>query len=200
MQSTSRRFPGFDHLFLLAPHHSRQLYVGKFVVEPPANGLPLLRGSTTPDRSISVDWSMGPKTPGDVIDTTSAIPIIFSRRVVSALEQEGLTGWSSYPVLVSNKEKTEELHYAGLTVTGRCGEIDNSRSKIVDVEYPAGFFPMYRGLYFDETQWSGDDFFCTSNETGYVFVTERVRDAFRKHDVSPLKFTPLNLVDRSRLS
>jgi hypothetical protein len=200
MQLTSRKFLGFDHLFLIAPSYSRQLYIGEFVDAPPASELPLLRGSMTLDQSISVNWSMGAKTPGDVIATTSAIPIILSRRAVSVLEKEGFTGWSTYPVLVSNKEKTEELHYAGLTVTGRCGEIDNNRSEVVGVEYPAGIFPMYRGLYFDETQWSGDDFFCTSNETGYVFVTERVRDAFLNHKVSPLKFTPLNLVDRSQLS
>jgi hypothetical protein len=76
--------------------------------------------------------------------------------------------------------ETLRRDYGGLVVTGRCGAIDRSRSEIVLYEYPAGWFPDGRGLFFAEDSWDGTDVFMADDETGYIFVTDRVRRALAK--------------------
>jgi hypothetical protein len=39
-------------------------------------------------------------------------------------------------------------------------------------EYPAGFFPITRGLFFEEASWDGSDIFMPSDDSAWIFVSE----------------------------
>lgn len=159
----------------------------------------LLRGDSSPSAPLNVSWAMGNAQPGDIFWTTWAVPMVFGNRALSLLKENGFTGWSTYPVEVRNKDGEVVDGYAGFSVTGRCGCIDNSRSEKVDREFPGGIFPVYRGLYFDESRWDGADIFCSEDKTGYVFVTTEVKLAFQKAKISNVRFELVAEIERSTL-
>lgn len=103
----------------------------------------------------------------------------------------------TYPVEVYGKEGEFFSDYSGLSLTGRCGHIDGSRSEQRPKEYPGGLFPAWAGLYFDERSWDGSDFFMTSDPKGWKLVTEEVVRAFRKAKVKGASFEVLSKTEFS---
>lgn len=142
---------------------------------------------------------MGSAEPGEVIWTTHAIPIIIADSVVNLLRMHGFTGWSLYPVSVRNKQGHPVSGYSGLAVTGRCGDIDFSRSVEIPRIRPAGIFPVLKGLLFEPASWDGSDFFMPSRRSGHVFVVEEVKKAFEKAKIRNVSFEPLDQVESSVL-
>ena len=51
---------------------------------------------------------------------------------------------------------------------------------------------MYKGFYFDESQWDGSDIFLVG---GHKVVTLPVQKAFKRAKVSNVRFTPLMEVE-----
>lgn len=126
-------------------------------------------------------WSMGARQPVDVIWTGIAAPVLISDRVVNLLSRARAGGWNTYEVALHGKggEAIGGYHgYHGLSVHGRCGEIDNSRSVEVPKVYPAGVFPVWRGLYFDPETWDGSELFMSAGSEGWVFVVDEVKQAY----------------------
>jgi hypothetical protein len=159
----------------------------------------LKRAEVHPPNPISVGWAMGSAEPGEVIWTTHAIPIIIADSVVNFLRTHGFTGWSLYPVAVRNKQGKPVLGYSGLAVTGRCGNIDYSMSVQVPRIFPAGIFPVLKGLLFDPASWDGSDFFMPARRSGHVFVVEEVKKAFERAKIRNVSFEPLDQVESSVL-
>jgi hypothetical protein len=132
----------------------------------------------------------------DFVWTTSVHPVIVHRRAVDLLEQQQLTGWSTYAVELREKDGTLSNDYVGLVVLGRCGPVQLSRSVVVLKEYPAGWFPHFLGYYFDEASWDSSAVFmhtpdAAGNTTGHVFVTEALRRVFRHAKVGNVAFERL---------
>jgi hypothetical protein len=101
-----------------------------------------------------------------------------SDRAIDALRTSNATGWVTYPVGLEAKSGSPIMGYHGLIVRGRCGPIDNARSVEVDTIVPGSakrHAPMWKGMYFREDSWDGSDVF-RPEDTGYIFVTQRVRD------------------------
>lgn len=188
--STSRPFPGFDHLYELSPGGSRQEFITQ--VDLPAGMDPwdILRGRVVPPEPLVARWALGGKKPRDVILSTAVHFTIFSERVVQMLEERGFTGWSTYPIDVYGKDGAYVARYHGLAVHGRCGPLDNTRTTRVVLEYPGGPFPASKGIYFDPSSWDGSDFFMTEDK-GFVFVTEEVMRAFKTMKFLHIEFTRL---------
>ena len=185
----SEPFPGFDLIYQLEDPLSKQPLRGRFQAD--VDSLALTRGEIDPSQTVRVGWAMGGRKPSDVVWTTSAFPIIIHRRFVDLLRQNGVAGWRSYEVVVTDRDGEPYKDYEGLIVIGRCDAVDLSRSVVVLSEYPRGWFPHFLGRYFDEKSWDGSDLFMERPDfkgkvTAHIFVTEKVRrliDAARINNV-----------------
>lgn len=142
---------------------------------------------------------MGAASPGDIIWTTSAVPILLSERIVGLLREGHFTGWDVVPVELRNRVGGILPTYYFLRVPGRCGPIDNERAVKFDKSMPGGVFPRWRGLYFDPATWDGSDLFMPTGNVGWIFVVEAVKKAFEKAKVKNVVFTALDQVERMKL-
>ncbi len=122
--------------------------------------------------------------------------VCVSSRVVDLLREHGITGWDTYPVEVYGRKGEPLPGYHGFAVTGPECRRDRSRSQILTRQaVPGGKpFQVYKGLYFDESQWDGSDIFLVRLTAGMV-VTEKVYRLFKKAKVSNVRFTPLTEVE-----
>ncbi|MFL5345942.1 MAG: hypothetical protein ACJ8AT_14220 [Hyalangium sp.] len=111
------------------------------------------------------------------------------------MRSHGFTGWSLYDVSVRDKQGQVIPGYSGLAFTGRCGNIDYTRSVEVPRIYPAGVFPVRKGLLFDPASWDGSDLFMPAEFVGWKFVVEEVKTAFERAKVRNVEFTPLDQVE-----
>ena len=159
----------------------------------------LMKGEALPSEPIVFEYSCGGK-PRDVIGTEFAVLELFSDRVIDILRNEGFTGWTTYPVEVYGKKGERIEGYHGFAVTGRCGPIDNSRSRqiVVPPPVPEGQpGPGWQGLYFEPDTWDGSDIFTPQG--GWVFVVGAVRKALKRAKVKNLYFKSLAEVVRLML-
>jgi hypothetical protein len=195
-KSTSKVFPGFDKVFLLGGSGSTRAFRGDINLESDET-FRLLRAEMQPTHPVTVDWAMGQPKPGAVIWTTMAVPIIVADSVVQLLRSHGFTGWSLYDVTVRDKQDQLSPGYSGLSVTGRCGNIDWASGIEVPRIFPAGIFPVWKGLFFDPESWDGSDFFMPAERVGYVFVVEAVKKAFERAKIRNVEFKPLDQFERN---
>jgi len=117
----------------------------------------------------------------DILDTGWAGLFLISSKLKKALEENSLTGWKTFDVKVLDKQEQEIQGYYGLSITGRCGKIDYSKSKIIEKRLvpngPLGRY--YKGLYIDLDKWDGSDFFLPEKNFGTI-ITSRTSDALKK--------------------
>lgn len=121
--------------------------------------------------------------------------VCISGRTVQLLQENQITGWATYSVTTLGRIGEEFGGYAGFSVIGSSLQSDRSRSEIITKPppTPAGqAYQVYRGLYFNETQWDGSDFFLVR---GNIVVTEKVYLLFRKAKISNVSFKPLTEVE-----
>ena len=195
-RSTSKAFPGFDKIFYLRESGNTKAFRGDMEVEIDAFGL--TRAEVHPAQPIPVGWAMGRAKPVDpVMWTTFVAPVIVADAVVQLLRSHGFTGWSLYEISVRDKQGELVPGYSGLSVTGRCGNIDWAKGVEVPRIRPAGIFPVWKGLLFDPESWDGSDFFMPAERVGYVFVVEEVKKAFQRAKIRNVDFTPLDQFERS---
>jgi hypothetical protein len=190
-KSTSKEFPGFDKVFYLGSTGSSRPFRGKINLTSDET-FGLTRAEMQSSHPITVEWAMGSATPGDVIWTTMAVVVIISDKVVQLLRSHGFTGWSLYDVSVRDKQGQLIPGYSGLGITGRCGKIDYTRTVVVPRVYPAGIFPIGKGLLFDPESWDGSDLFMPADNFGYKFMVDRVKKAFERAKIRNVSFTPLD--------
>ena len=117
--------------------------------------------------------------------------VVISRKVVELLRDRAFTGWATYPVEVYDRKGEPLVDYFGLAITGRAGKQDRTRSRILTKPAPAPGgqpYQVYRGFYFDESQWDSSDIFLAD---GFKVVTLPVQKAFKRARVSNVHFTPL---------
>ncbi|WP_407740608.1 hypothetical protein [Hyalangium sp.] len=157
----------------------------------------LIRAELQPAHPITIQWAMGSAKPSAVMWTTHAVPLIVADSVVQLLRAHGFTGWALYEVSVHDKQGQPVPGYHGLAVTGRCGNIDWAQGIEVPRIFPAGIFPVWKGLFFDPDSWDGSDFFIPGERVGYVLVVEEVKKAFERAKIKNVSFTPLDQFERN---
>ena len=93
-----------------------------------------------------------------------------------------ITGWKGIPTVI---HKHEDLKYYILTVTGRCGPLDRSKTQIVDSTklIHGQTVKANQGLFFPEDSWDGSDMFV-SEYVNFTFVTEKVKTILEKNKVT----------------
>jgi len=149
------------------------------------------------------------RKPMDLVTTSLVVLYLVSDRIIQAFTDVGITGWSTYPVMLWDKRGNEIPGYHGLTVTGRSGPIDDSRSvrmlrdPATDPTVDAGApYWAWVGLFFKEESWDGSDIFIAKNPTeisGYMIVNTRVRDLLINMKATNILLRPLPRVERRML-
>lgn len=137
----------------------------------------------------------------DVIWTTNLFPIVVHKRLRRLFEEHTLTGWGTYPVQVLRSSGAVISDYVGLQITGRCGPIDDTKSSQEMKAYPAGNFPILKGLFFDPPTWDGSDFFMPGDdgESGaWQFVTGNVKKVVLENGVTNVEFEPIGEIEREK--
>lgn len=150
------------------------------------------RAERIPDAPIQFVVDEGKKQ-FDLIGTTLAIPKIVSSRLIEILNDNNFTGWSTYPVEISQKDGSRIEDYSGLAVSGRCGPIDDSLSERVVLEplAPGGAaMDGLKGWLFHPESWDGSDLFMPIDSRA-IFMTKRVRDALVAGGMTNVKLDPI---------
>ena len=116
----------------------------------------------------------------DILGTGWCGLYLISDRMKKALKENHLTGWKTYPVKVYDKKGNEVFGYNGFSITGRCSELDHTKSEIIEKQFvPNGpFSKYYKGVWID--QWDGTDFFMPAN-TGHHIITKKAADVLKKN-------------------
>ena len=95
--------------------------------EEAEDSVALLRGEIRPTRPLRCTWNSGGMLK-DILGSSWAILMLVSDRVVEIATREGFTGWLTYPVEVYDRKERPVPGYHGLSVTGRCGPVDESKA------------------------------------------------------------------------
>lgn len=160
----------------------------------------LVTGRLKPRSPIVVREAM-PGEPRDIIWTTNLFPIVLHKRLTRLFEEHALTGWDTYPVQVLRSSGAVINDYVGLQITGRCGPIDDTKSSQEMKAYPAGDFPILKGLFFDPATWDGSDFFMPGEEGkagAWQFVTGNVKKVVLENGVTNVEFEPIREIEREK--
>lgn len=136
----------------------------------------IFRGECIPENPIVFRHIIG-RQPKDMLISTDAVLRIVSKRFLDILQENKVTGWSTFPVLVYDKKGKVLAGYYGLSVTGRSGPIDDTQQRIEVRESPMNPGYMFRvgiGLHFDQDSWDGSDIFTPQG--GMIIVVRKVKE------------------------
>lgn len=160
-------------------------------------GLKLLHGDTdTFDLPISFKHVSGHKYT-DFLNPGGFFSIV-SEKVTKLLEENNITGWKTFPIKAKHKNGSEINGYIGLSITGKTGKFDKSQSEIIrkrTVENGPEI-DFYKGLYFDMTEWDGNDLFIPK-ETAFFIMTKKVYEVFKKNKISNVNLKPTDKIEIS---
>jgi len=160
----------------------------------------LIRAEDLPEKPLIFDWHMGKKLT-DFMPTALAPVELISDRVVAIFKSFEITGWTTYPVVVHNKDGSKIDGYNGLAITGHCGQLDDSRCIQKQFPPPSSVAPSrlsWIGYYFEEKSWDGSDIFIPEG-TGIIIVTNRVKEIIRKNKLTNVDFELITEVEREDL-
>ena len=191
LRSDSETFPGFSHIYKMSESGGSRAFRATLEID---DDYPLFTGEVKRDMPIQAHWFMGAARPVDIIWTGFAVPVLVSERVVQILREGKFTGWDVTPVELRDKAGAHLPGYYFLSVLGRCGPIDYSRSETIQERLPGGWFPRLKGLYFDPATWDGSDIFLPEG-TRFKFAVEPVKRALVRAKVKNIVFTRLDEIE-----
>lgn len=128
----------------------------------------------------------------DVLDTGFVSLYLISDKMKSIFQETGLTGWSCFPIELRAKKGEDIKGYNGLSIHGRCGPIDISKSEIVYKRLVAEgpLCTFYRGKHIGLDEWDGTDFFLPENNFGIV-ITRRAADIIKANKLTNIRLNNL---------
>ncbi|MEM0941183.1 MAG: DUF1629 domain-containing protein [Bacteroidota bacterium] len=128
----------------------------------------------------------------DVLDTGWASLYLISDKMKAVLEDNSLTGWKTFAVKVLDKKGQEIKGYHGLSITGRCGQIDYNKSEIIEKRLaPNGpLVKYYKGLYIGLDKWDNHDFFIPE-KTLWTTVSKRAVEVLKKNKLTNIRLKNL---------
>ena len=147
-------------------------------------------GELIPENILSFKGYMG-GPPADIIYGGIIFRCI-TDKVLNILKDNQFTGWSTYPVEVSDRKGNILPGYQGFSITSYAGKRDLTRSpKIITHKAPDGrTSEAYKGYYFDESKWDGSDIFRV--QAFDIVVTKAVKEAFQRNKIHNVKFIALS--------
>lgn len=132
----------------------------------------------------------------DILDTGWASLFLISDKMKAVLEENALTGWKTFAVKVLDKKGQEIQGYHGLSITGRCGKIDYSKSEIIEKRLvpnaPLGKY--YKGLHVGLDKWGGSDFFLPEKYFG-IIITSKTAEVLKKNKLTNIRLENLGEIE-----
>ena len=110
---------------------------------------------------------------------------LISDRMKLLLEENLITGWKCFPVLLFDKKGNEITGYNGFTVIGRGGEMD---FLLPPERIPFGEDHSY--VHWRKEQWDGSDIFRIY--PNYLVITSRTKDLLKKNKITSAEYRPLS--------
>lgn len=154
----------------------------------------LARGRWQPPAPMLLRAQSGRQV-ADVLWTTFPPIFCVSSRVVNLLMENSISGWSVYPVEIIGRKNEPLPGYHGFAVIGPECQRDRSRSQVITKLNAVGrSTQVYKGLYFNESQWDGSDFFMV-RPFGGIVVTEKVYRLIKGANVTNTQLTLLAEVE-----
>lgn len=148
----------------------------------------LLLGTLQPKQAIEFKREKGHKA-FDLMGETYGMLRLISPAFRDVLTSSGFSGWTTFPVHL-DADGLDLAGFAGLSVTGRSGVIDRSRSTIVErLGRGDTRSVLYAevGLFPEEDTWDGSDLFIPSG-TSVLCVLPRVKDALSDAGITNVRF------------
>lgn len=132
----------------------------------------------------------------DVLDTGWPGLFLISDSLKNILVDNDLTGWQTFETKILDKQQVEIGGYCGLSVIGRCGEIDYNKSEIKERRRKptTPIVKYHKGLYVGLDKWDGSDFFLPLKSHAPI-VTKRVVDILMKNKITNVRFTNLSDIE-----
>lgn len=130
----------------------------------------------------------------DLIATRNSGLFLISDRIVQILSEEQLTGWSHFPIDLIDAADRPVTGFSGLSILGRSGPIDLTKSEIVykSIVPGAPVAKYFKGKFIDIQEWDGSDFFLPAGYHG-TFLSEKAATVLTQSDLSNLHIR--NLAD-----
>lgn len=110
--------------------------------------------------------------------------VLVSDRFVELLQQNNITGWSTYPIRLIGKKGDEISGYQGFTVTGRAGGI----IKLVS-EKESCFEYNSKYQQWESSSWDGSDFAHIKGRLKTI-STEKVQNVLKEAKIKGIFFSP----------
>lgn len=120
----------------------------------------------------------------DVLYCSTSLYLI-SDRFKSILNESGLTGWKSYPILLYDKKGSRIDGYSGFSITGRAGNMHKFDTPPIEL----GYSPKSDGYYFEFDELDGSDIFRVFPH--HIIITKRFAEVLLNHKVSGIEIDRL---------
>jgi hypothetical protein len=156
------------------------------------NPFNLFDGNATPKKPVAYEYDSG-KYRWDQIGTVNAELSLYSDRIIDVLTENEFTGWRPFPVTIRGKSGRLIKGYSGISILGRAGNLDDTRSEKVLLP------PLYeggperlglRGFYFRDDVWDGSDVFTCENAPLFL-CSLKVKEAISALNPTNIVFTSL---------
>lgn len=124
----------------------------------------------------------------DILDTGWPGLFLISDKMKTILNENNLTGWKTFPVQILDKQNNKILGYNGLSIIGRCGQIDFSKSEIIEKRHvPNGpLVKFYKGFHIDLENWNNTDLFLSEKNFGTI-ITQRTAELLKSNKLSNIR-------------
>lgn len=149
----------------------------------------LLAGEWVPSEPIMFLPHLG-RIPTDLVSASSAMVSLISEKFRRILVEHSISGWRTFPAEVYGADGKLLPGYHGLAIAGRCGEIDETKSRLTNVKLPGMVRPMrmITGMFFVPESWDGSDIFLSPGK-GFKFCTERVAEIIKEAKITNVRLT-----------
>ncbi len=156
----------------------------------------LLHGNYTNVKLPVVFTQQYGKVLKDIIGTGWASLYLISDKMKNVLQDAHLTGWRTFDIILLDKKGERIEGYEGLSIVGRCGEIDYNKSEIIEKQVidHGPLVKFYKGIYFDLHRWDGSDFFLAKGNTTPI-VTANAEAAIKQNNLTNIALRSLSDIE-----
>lgn len=117
---------------------------------------------------------------------------LISDRMKRILEENNVTGWQTYPIVMYDKRGNEIKGYHGFSVIGRCGgKCTYCQDKEIQID---DYYAGKQGISIDLEQWDGSEMFKVGEKTrcSRIIITERIYKLFKQNKIDAIEMIALS--------
>lgn len=132
----------------------------------------------------------------DILDTGWPSLYLISDKCKELLSQNNISGYLTYSINLTDKNKNKINGYSGLSIKGLSKSYSICKDKVVYKKFvDDGLeYKYYRGIKFDEYGWDGSDIFLTEGSFE-IFSTKKLVDLFNKNGITNFKSEAISEID-----